>query len=1059
MVQKFIRPNESSRSSNDPYETRGNQDSSPLPGNKSEELDDNEAKMAQARAALDDDNDSSAGDDDDGLDLGNAEGAGASQGASTAEKKEKAKAGVTEPENDGGGGWETNVSKKGRPNIKQRVGAAGKSRKFFIGGFIGAGLIAVVISLFAFLLPFKLTHIMESIEQRVGGVPQYAVEKRVEFYMSRYLMIRSLEATGKYDFGPGGKDRDKFTYLGSGFWDTMYTNWRGAKLEEQLVSKYNVKLNAVNNDAEIFRTGKLKATDFQMEDLGAGSNSPRRTQPFDRREARELIKDFAKNETKSHQVLKRFNMRRVMKKYYGVGNWKPFERKTDEVSKKYQDKKRAFKQRLVTETVGRVSDRYDEYMRCLLSTTSSKECRDVLKKADYDPNAPDRKRTDDGITEAQKTIDADTSNDSSSSKQSLSKEISGQVREFGLKRALQTLAAGIGIVETLTQIYSTVDNGVVNQIIYDKNAQQYLAYGSSFFSAADQIVANEDFDVEDVRVAHEILGEYTESPVYQSDARRGGTVSAAEQVWRDCNNDETDGKETLLEEGETVCQEKRLNQDKTAFTNSAGWQALGKVVTPYKNTLGKIVSRITGVISDVMGALGINDLIEKVASFLKIDVLTAKAFGGLMNLFSGPVIAGAEVDEDAYDNLYAAIAVRQSAVGGEVGVAKEDTIGGAYLSDVQAAVIRDQQMEDYYHELQNKSFFARYFSPRVKESLTGQLAMNAPTSFSDFSTNAVATLSSPMNLLGSLFDGFTPKLGAQALPKDNPFKVLHMGFAADHPVFTANNGEGMNPDEVKARYYCDLPVNQRPQNTSEFEGQSAFGRPEGVYFDVPLIADPCLLEDAAVDTGTRYFSGKTTDADLVEGGSATNSGVSSIVPGSLLCPEVMEAHPTQTGYFKMPQAPNGEYYIYSRDARRYGSKQLVCTLYTVALAYNSMDAYKGKSRVQIGDLNAGEPHVSHYRGIAVDLDAGGVIAAADHINSLGKYSTQATIDLGKLFVDTGVIRNLWWCDPGDGSLAAIVAYAQSKNTPLVGAKCIEGHKNHFHIDISLDYILPGDFRP
>ncbi len=173
-----------------------------------------------------------------------------------------------------------------------------------------------------------------------------------------------------------------------------------------------------------------------------------------------------------------------------------------------------------------------------------------------------------------------------------------------------------------------------------------------------------------------------------------------------------------------------------------------------------------------------------------------------------------------------------------------------------------------------------------------------------------------------------------------------------------------------------------------------------------------------------------------------------VTVGSVTCPENLEAHPTLAGYFKMPTAPNNEYHIYSTQARRYGSKQLVCVLYTVGMAYSKV--YPGKSYLDIGDLNA-SGHKSHNWGVAVDLDANGQIRGADHTK--GSYSTEATITLGKMFIDTGVIRNIWWCDPGDGSLDAIKAYAVSKGTPLKGAKCIEGHANHFHVDINAEFRL------
>jgi len=174
------------------------------------------------------------------------------------------------------------------------------------------------------------------------------------------------------------------------------------------------------------------------------------------------------------------------------------------------------------------------------------------------------------------------------------------------------------------------------------------------------------------------------------------------------------------------------------------------------------------------------------------------------------------------------------------------------------------------------------------------------------------------------------------------------------------------------------------------------------------------------------------------------------------CPANLEAHPSQPGYFRMPDAPNGEYTKYSIPERQYGSRELVCVLYSVALAYyEQMDA---RSHMDIGDLNA-SGHKSHYKGIAADLDGQGEIVAADNENyDSPPYSTEATITLGKLFVDTGQMKNLWWCGDGDGSLEAIVAYANSQGKPFEGAQCLTGHYNHFHVDVKEEFALPS-FTP
>lgn len=221
----------------------------------------------------------------------------------------------------------------------------------------------------------------------------------------------------------------------------------------------------------------------------------------------------------------------------------------------------------------------------------------------------------------------------------------------------------------------------------------------------------------------------------------------------------------------------------------------------------------------------------------------------------------------------------------------------------------------------------------------------------------------------------------------------------------------------------------------------------------------------------RYDSAREHLVGIQEPSADTASDVA-IGGAGVTCPASLEAHPTQAGYFKMPDAPNGEYTVGTTEAQSYGSKQLVCVLYTVGINYAKL--YPGKSKLIIGDLNA-TGHQSHYRGVAVDINAGGEIAAADHLTPTGTYNTEATIALGKLFVNTKSIASILWCEPGsgdgdtsgnDGSMNAIREFGNSISKPLT-VKCIApngpsgsaNHSNHFHVNLDLDYALPGSFKP
>lgn len=150
------------------------------------------------------------------------------------------------------------------------------------------------------------------------------------------------------------------------------------------------------------------------------------------------------------------------------------------------------------------------------------------------------------------------------------------------------------------------------------------------------------------------------------------------------------------------------------------------------------------------------------------------------------------------------------------------------------------------------------------------------------------------------------------------------------------------------------------------------------------------------------------------------------------------------GYCLMPvssiPAPKELYTLYACSNQRYGHKDLVGVLNTVAIRWK--EKYPN-GKLWIGDLNA-SGHKSHNIGRAVDIygDIDGKRRVAQMSNDT------ETIELGKMFVDTNLIENIWYNDQAVN--AAVLKYARDTNrsTGLV-MKYIAGHDDHFHVDIKL----------
>ncbi|MDP4038684.1 MAG: hypothetical protein Q8P54_01810 [bacterium] len=145
--------------------------------------------------------------------------------------------------------------------------------------------------------------------------------------------------------------------------------------------------------------------------------------------------------------------------------------------------------------------------------------------------------------------------------------------------------------------------------------------------------------------------------------------------------------------------------------------------------------------------------------------------------------------------------------------------------------------------------------------------------------------------------------------------------------------------------------------------------------------------------------------------------------------------PNELGYYQMPEPTNDEYKFSGGacPAQRWGSKELVGVIYTVAV--NWKNKYPN-SRLVVGDLNA-SGHKSHKWGVAVDITVSDNSAAI-----IGK--TEGSVELGKVFVNTGLIKSIWFDDVNVNN--QVKAYADSIGKPII-MESIGGHGTHFHVNI------------
>ena len=255
--------------------------------------------------------------------------------------------------------------------------------------------------------------------------------------------------------------------------------------------------------------------------------------------------------------------------------------------------------------------------------------------------------------------------------------------------------------------------------------------------------------------------------------------------------------------------------------------------------------------------------------------------------------------------------------------------------------------------------------------------------------------------------------------------------------------EELQPEE-KAQSYEEIKKQNFENNLEVLKklGNSLFSPSSGGVDSLES-----LLFDVEEDSDSEVQQTENIDLNQLN-----TQPVDTNIQGILYPPNLGGAN--DKGYFKMPTAPNGEYVFggwNTCDSHKYGSRTLIGAIYTAAKNWKTKYP---QYTFRIGDLNAGDPHSSHRNGVDVDIVTYGNWSI--QINA----PTQVNIDLGKAFIDTGVIKLIIFGGEVYNANAPIVqnawkVYANSKGLPFQ-TYSYGNHDNHFHVRINDQFRGPLD---
>lgn len=747
------------------------------------------------------------------------------------------------------------------PRIKGIVNRLRNNRRALVSLGAGGGVLTMLVAGFISFIPLKLELLIKSATQHAAQIPEDAIEQRLRYLTSYYIAHRILSTGSPADSYPEGTVVKQ-----------MFKNWQVNRFEDQLGLKITsdrtsnqqtaTKWTIEFPDSPVLLTGGNEADIIVMTRKIENSS-----------QMRVFVKTTVKEKTKWHHFYKRYAMRKTLMRTKGVTRWAWLPDAATSKLDSYNAKKNAlttqFKQRLFDATVKRVMPRTALYLACLSDAEACKELHlkrygTKIEPPDSAPGATGCPAGDTACEQARGKLAEEAANSTDANAESvgssvddIGKNVGKESGKFITKQLLSKVAAGLGIVDTLARIARSVDNGALNQVLYDRNSIMAAGYSAELLSISDQYKAGK-LTPEQIDTVMEMVGDFGTSPAWQNEtgiiasANPGSLISptanAAAEVKQYERNCGADGEPTKLPPGELICPERKIITDKTAFTSQSWWAPFNKFADIYLGTVG----RLFDLFNKVVELTGIDKVMASIVDATGLGDLLAKGMSNMLELIFGSPISALDKGAEVADNMLGGIKSSYYALG-EAG---QDTdaegnpngkglgLGGQVMTTGETAALKSRIAAEKQEEWNQKSVFAKLFDTEDTRSMTSQLALRMPTT-----PDQVAAL--PNMIQSSFVSLFMPKTSAAGTYKDA--FGFNFAYSFKEETYAAN-------PNIYTKEACETMAKAREESYQAGKDISA---------DFPIYvytkSDPCALEKIVVAAGGAMFGGGTDENFVLEG--------------------------------------------------------------------------------------------------------------------------------------------------------------------------------------------------
>jgi hypothetical protein len=818
--------------------------------------------------------------------------------------------------------------------LKRFMGRARENRKQLImgGGAAGGIGIALVAAFFA-LIPLKIEHIVDNLDNRFMSTSNSAVENETNNMFKDYIEKFVGPNLTKKSCGTTLSKDCTVNVLGVGSnpVTNLYKTWSQAKLENKLATDYHIEIRYDSASKKYFMKAPGLGGDGEAAISEAGQPiSDELFTQVDRGTVKSTLNNALSNETHYKQIMYRFKFGRLLEEKYGIRRFIP------NALQDFADKKTVAAQIYLTQRV--LIPRTDTLgivFECLLdpncvptSTSPTSPTNGTTAELNGAPESvtEGQIRTNlsslaesYGITD-EATVKGMIDDYNKLEEKGYSSYLIDAVLEklwlSDLSGQVADAVPVIGWINLASQIIHVANSAgpTLKKLSYVTNATAAVSLYMTYRSYADQIHSG-NVDATEVGSWVNSLGPGDNGPA--SDPEIGGTAGAegtplyASYIDGGSSSDTTtsasdsiisslvapkayaqsttstgsssspsylcnDG--TTVPEAKLVCPEEAIGEGGNGvansvhgFLNTPGISLVTQAANIIASTVGKITQVVGDVLSKILGPL---------------LTLVSFVFGALQPVFKAAVN---ELIPNPFGSNMSGGRTFDLVAGGD-NVASYDNAhdgqGGRALTSADTAEITQQQEDEAQQEFDQQPFFARMFSTTDPDSLISKLAMDVPIESAGglMQTSFSSLMSNPFSkLLGSMGSIFSHKVSAQTVDAScpGPFGVTCYGYtqadidAIGDPSTYWDNNDCSDNSTNGPNYKWNLAASKDTADTNNDAVD-----PGGMPYNTTT--DPCLLISQVVgDAGGYFDSSNLTSDDLLDiSGASASSSTSSSPSGS-----------------------------------------------------------------------------------------------------------------------------------------------------------------------------------